>query len=192
MSPENRRIVRLVGGLALIALGVFSIVLRALGISVWSFAWPFLFVVIGLLFFVGMIAGGKNSGGLAIPGSIITMLGILFFLQNAFNQWQSWAYAWTLIWPIGVGLGLVIQGVWSDRPGNVAAGKNLIRIGAIILAVGIVFFELIIGIGGWGIFGTALGRYALPIIVIAVGVYLIARAGLRPRAASGSRPSPEE
>jgi len=178
MSNENRRVLRLVGGLGLIALGLIALVLMALQVNIWSLGWPFIFIIPGLLFFAGMVAGGRNSGGLAIPGSIITMLGITFFLQNTLNQWQSWAYAWTLIWPIAIGLGLVIQGAWSRLPGKVSAGKGLVRLGMIMLAIGIVFFELIIGIGGRGIFGSALSRYALPVLVIAGGVYLIVRAGL--------------
>lgn len=187
MDQDNRNVLRVVGGVALVVLGALFLLFQALSVNIWGIAWPLFIIVPGLLFFVGMVAGGRGAGGLAIPGSIVTVTGLLLFYQNALNQWQSWAYAWALIWPTAVGIGLLIQGVWSDRPTSIRSGRNLIRLGLIIFAVGLVFFELVIGIGGWDIFGLRRAGYIWPLLLIGAGLYLLLRYG-RPRRGSTAGP----
>jgi hypothetical protein len=141
----------------------------------------------GVAFFVGMILGGRSVGGLAIPGSIITIAGLLLLFSNTFNQWPIWAYAWSLIAPTGVGLGLIIFGAWSQKEHLLRDGKLVGKIGLIIFAVGFVFFELILGISG---FPVAASRIALPVVLILAGAYLLVRHGLRPSGEPGSGPGP--
>ncbi|NLD42351.1 MAG: hypothetical protein GX657_02535 [Chloroflexi bacterium] len=187
MDANTRRLLTTLGGLGLIALGLLTLVFQLLHIDFWSYAWPLFIMVPGLLFFVGMLSRGREAGGLAIPGTILTMLGLLFFYQMVFNQWQSWAYAWALLWPTAVGIGLVIQGLWSERAPLVESGKRLIRLGLWILLGGIVFFEGILGIGGWGLAARGLGAYLLPILLVAVGVGLLVRSLIRSRG-TGAQP----
>ena len=56
----------------------------------------------------------SRESGLAIPGSIIAGIGGILYYQNATNDWESWAYAWTLI--IGfVGVGTFIMHMLDGR-----------------------------------------------------------------------------
>jgi len=41
-----------------------------------------------------------------IPGSIITIAGLVLAVQNTFDLFATWAYAWALVAPGGVGLGI--------------------------------------------------------------------------------------
>jgi len=191
MANGNRNVVSLVAGIGLVLLGLLFLVFQILQVDFWSYAWPLFIMVPGLLFFVGMFGGGKGAAGLAIPGAILTMLGALFFYQSALDQWQSWAYAWALIWPTAVGIGMLIQGIWSDNTRLAQSGKQLIRVGLLIFLGGLVFFELIIGIGGWGVFSSGTRAYALPILLIAVGLYVLVRQGLRARKGATGGPGPD-
>jgi hypothetical protein len=167
-------------GFILVALGVMFLIGQIFHISFWGFAWPFFVIIPGLLFFVGMVMGGPAAGPLAIPGSLITMVGLLLFYQNIFDHWESWAYAWTLIAPTSVGIGLVIHGIWSNREGAIEAGKRIITIGLVMLICGVVFFELILDISHFRR-GTV-GRFVWPAILIAFGLFILfGRDRLRPR-----------
>jgi len=179
MDQDNRRIGQMIVGAGLIAVGVLLLVARLLHVDVWAAGWPFLFVLIGAAMFVGMFRSGRQAAGLAIPGALLVILGLLFFAQKVTGQWQSWAYAWTLIWPLGVGIGLLIQGLWGANPQQAEEGRRLIRLGAILFLAGLVFFELLLDIGGWGIARGRLARYVLPILLIAVGIAQLVR-GTRP------------
>lgn len=174
MSIDKRNIGNVVLALILIGMGILFLIGQFLRINFWAVSWPFFIIVPGLLFFVGMVLGGKNLGALAIPGSIITTVGLILLYQNLFHQWQSWAYAWALIFPTSVGLGLVIQGVWDGNPRALRDGRNMLKVGLIMFAIAGVFFELVIGIGGF-----PFGRYVWPVLLILLGVYLLLqRSGL--------------
>lgn len=164
-----------VGGLLLIGLGVLFLLGQFVRFDIWHYLWPFFIVGFGLLFFAGMIAGGKEAGALAIPGSLFTMLGLLFLYQNTLNHWASWAYAWALLAPTSVGIGLMIYGRWSDKPGLYQPGWLLTIIGlAIFLLMG-AFFELLVGIAGF----ASPGRVLWPVVLILVGVLLLVGRGFR-------------
>ncbi len=60
-----------------------------------------------------MFLGGKQVSGLAIPGSIITGIGLLLLFQNLTSYWESWSYGWTLI-IIFVGAGIYLAGLYGD------------------------------------------------------------------------------
>ena len=88
----------LVGGSLLIIFGVLALLGKLFqNFNFWNTFWPFFIIGIGLLFFVGMFAGGKSVSGLAIPGIIITTIGLMLFYQNITNHWESWSYGWTVI-----------------------------------------------------------------------------------------------
>jgi LiaI-LiaF-like transmembrane region len=169
MTYKTSSIGTAIGGLLLIGLGVLFLLGQFVRFDIWHYLWPFFVIGFGLMFFVGMIAGGKEAGGLAIPGSLFTMLGLLFLYQNAFNHWASWAYAWALLAPTSVGIGLMIFGRWSDKPGLYQPGWLLMIIGlTIFLALG-AFFELLAGIAGF----ASPGRVLWPLVLILVGVLLL-------------------
>jgi hypothetical protein len=160
-------------GAVLILAGAVFLVGQFMGENFWGMAWPLTILVPGLLLFVAMLASGKSAGGLAIPASIVTMLGLLMFYQNTFNHFESWAYAWALI-PTAVGIGLIINGMWCEQPDLVKKGQDIARIGLIMFLIGFVFFEFVLRIGGR--FGTGnWGGMLGPLALIVLGGYLLYR-----------------
>jgi len=173
MSSDGREWINVVVGMVLVGLGLIFLVAQLFNVNVMHFTWPFFIIVPGLLFFVGMMLGGKCAGGLAIPGSIITTTGLILLYQNTFNHWQSWAYAWALIFPTSVGFGIMTMGAWGDQPSAYWHGKRMVGWGIAIFAAGMVFFEFMLNISGLG--DSLIGKVAGPAILIALGLYLIAR-----------------
>jgi len=155
-------------GAVLVALGVLFLLEQLFGFQLGQWLWSLFIIIPGLFCFVGMVLGGKSAGPLAIPGSIITTVGLLLFYQNTFDHFESWAYAWALI-PIAVGIGLMINGAWSDHPTLVQNGRRLAGIGLVLFLVGFFFFELVLNIGRW-----ASGLVA-PLLLITAGIYLLLR-----------------
>ena len=176
----NRDRGTMVIGAILVVLGLLLFGGQLLGINLARFTWPFFIIIPGLAFFVGMVMGGKDAAPLAIPGSIITTVGLLLFYQTITNHWESWAYAWALI-VSAVGVGLVIGGTYGDQPRMVDAGRRVAIIGLVMLVIGWAFFELIIGISGYGGFLRTIGG---PAALIILGLaMLLGRMGLGRRAA---------
>lgn len=90
-TPQGRMSVLI--GILLVGLGAMFLLGQLFNINLISYLWPFFVIVPGLLFFVGMLLGGKQAGPLAIPGSIVTMTGLLLLYQSITGHWESWAYA---------------------------------------------------------------------------------------------------
>lgn len=157
--------------IVLIVLGVMFLLQELLNVDVWHYAWPLFVVVAGLLCFAAMVLRGKGAGWLAIPGSLLAILGLVLLFQNAFDRFESWAYAWALIFPTSVGIGHFIEGRWDDRPALRERGIRETRVGLIVFVVLAVFFELVINLGGY--FREDLGRYLFPILLIILGIALI-------------------
>jgi hypothetical protein len=164
-------------GAVMIALGVLFLLWQLFGFQMGRWLWPLFIVIPGLLFFLGMAFGGKSAGSLAIPGSIMTTVGLLLLYQNTFDHFESWAYAWALI-PSAAGCGLIINGMWSDLPALVQNGRRVLGIGLVLFLVGFFFFELVLNIGGIA------GGIVAPLLLIGAGIYLLLR-----RASSALRPA---
>ena len=149
-----------------------------LQVDVGQYGWPLFVIIPGLaLLLVG--ATNRSVSGLCIPGAIITMTGVVLAIQNTFDLFATWAYAWALVAPGGVGLGLFIQGITTGQPALRAAGLRTIGIGAAIFLVGAAFFEGVIHISGKE-FGFV-GQLVLPLLLIAVGAWLLVRRALPAR-----------
>ncbi len=159
-------------GLVLVGLGALFLLGQFFNFNFWGLLWPFFVIVPGLALFAGMVLGGKPAGPLAVPGSIVTAVGLLLLYQTITNHWESWAYAWALIFPTAVGVGLVINGLWSDVPHLVNTGRRWATVGMMLFAVGGLFFEVLLNISG-----SALGGLLWPTLLIVFGVYLIVRRG---------------
>jgi hypothetical protein len=155
-------------GVVLIALGILFLVQQFFGLELGQWTWPFFIIIPGLLCFVGMALGGKSAGPLAIPGSIVTIIGLLLLYQNTFNHFESWAYAWALI-PMAFGSGLMINGAWSEQPALVQSGRQLVGIGLVLFLVGFFFFELVLNIGGMS------RSIVASLVLIAAGIALLLR-----------------
>ncbi len=164
----------LISGILLIGLGVlalFSQLFRDL--HIWTALWPFFIIGAGALFFVGMFAGGKSVAGLAIPGAIITVNGLILLAQNLSGRWSSWSYSWTVTLA-SVGLGIFIMGWYQQDETRKQSGLKVMKIATILFIAFGIFFELLFSRGG--LLGS---QYAFPALLILVGAYLvISRSGL--------------
>jgi hypothetical protein len=144
----------------------------------WNNLWPLLVVGVGLAFFVGMVLGGKQLGGLAVPGSIIITVGLILFVLNGINRWEAWSYAWALI-IVGIGIGTLINGYWSDQPNLRKQGLGTIRAGLTLFLIFGILMEFIFSITGesergdpllWGILLAVLGLFLLITRIFRLGM----------------------
>lgn len=159
------------GGTLLIVLGILFLVGQIFDFHLGHYLWPFMVIVPGVFLFFGAVALDEEAGkALAIISGIVTMVGIVLFVLTFTDLWASWSYAWALVAPTGPGLGLWLLGTLKDRADLVKTGKDLIRVGLSIFVVAAIFFELVIGISGYG-----LGNYGLPLLLIALGLFLLVR-----------------
>ena len=166
-------------GVVLVVVGIFALGIVVFGIDLTQYGWPLFVIIPGLtLLVVGFVGGGV---GASVPGGIVTMLGLVLAYQSSSGDWASWAFAWALVAPGGVGLGLYLQALRERDPAMLRRGRTLIFIAALIFMIGFVVFESILGISGtdYGIFGKA----ALPGLLIVIGIILLVRSIQRTRQA---------
>jgi hypothetical protein len=174
-APANDQMAT-IGGVVLVALGVLFLVQQAFGFDLGRFGWPLFVLVPGLAFLAAFALGPRSAGGLAVPGCVLTTIGLILAVQNTFHLWQTWAYAWALI-PASVGLGLRLQGERMAQPRAVEVGTRMLEGFLLAFVVFGVFFELIIDLSHFG--GGALRGTLGPAILILAGIYLLLRR--RPR-----------
>jgi hypothetical protein len=164
-------------GIVLVVVGLFALGVVLFGVDLTQYGWPLFVIIPGLtLLVVGFLGGGA---GASVPGGIVTMLGLVLAYQSSTGDWASWAFAWALIAPFGVGLGLYLQALRDRDPGGLRRGRTLMFVGVLIFMIGFVLFESILGISGqdYGIFGKA----ALPALLIVIGLILLVRSIQRSR-----------
>jgi hypothetical protein len=159
----------IVGGAILILLGLLALLAQGFpGLNLLGVLWPFIVIAFGAIFFVGMFAGGKSAAGLAIPGSIITVIGLMLLVQSLTGYWESWAYGWTVIL-IAVGLGIFLMGAYNGNPRSRRAGVRVMQIGAFFLIVFGAFFEGLI----FESRRTGIGPLIFPAALILLGLYFV-------------------
>lgn len=159
------------GGILLIGLGLVFLLGQIFDIHVGRYVWPFMIIIPGVLLFVASLAAAEEPARtLAIIGGIVTMVGVILWVQSITDWWASWAYAWALVAPTGPGVGLWLLGTAKRSDELVKSGKDLVRVGLVLFVSTAVFFELIIGISGFG-----LGHYGWPLLLILLGLFLLVR-----------------
>ncbi len=169
MQTNRSNVGALVGGALLIGFGLLSLVSSVFSGFNWGWLWPFLIIGFGALFFVAMFASGKGAAALAIPGSIISGIGLVLLFQNITQHWESMSYFWTLI-ILFVGVGIYIMGVYGGDENQKRSGTKLMRVGFILFVIFGAFFEMIF---------SSFNNLIFPILLIIVGAYLVlARSGL--------------
>jgi hypothetical protein len=168
LAPHpSRRPSVILGGL-LVLVGAILLLSQFVQLDIGRYGWPFFVIVPGVVILFGALtARGAVSEGLAILGSIVTVTGLILLFQNATDHFESWAYAWALVFPGSTGLGMILYGLVAGRPGNVRAGIRVGGIGLLIFLLGAAFFEGVIGIGGYTFDRTA--GVVLGVIVIGIG-----------------------
>ena len=168
---RGRRQSTVVGGL-FVLIGAILLAGQFVRVDIGHYGWPFFVIVPGLLIlFVALTARGAVSEGLAILGSVVTVTGLILLFQDATDHYESWAYAWALVFPGAIGLGMILYGLTASRPGNVRAGTRLIGIALVLFLLGAAFFEGVIGIGGYQLDHTA--GVVLGVIIIALGALML-------------------
>lgn len=158
------------GGI-LIVLGIIFFAGQQLNIDIGEATWP-LYVIAPGVALVTLGLTQRRGSGLTIFGSVVTMVGLVLFYQNATDHWESWAYAWALVGPGGSGIGMLLYGTRSGDRKMARDGFWMILIALGIFAAGLVFFEGIIGISGERL---PLPNWVLPVAVIVIGVLVLIR-----------------
>jgi hypothetical protein len=166
---QNRS--NLVLGIILLAAGGWLLATRQVpALQEWmetSFTWPMWTIGAGLLvLLIGLLT---NAPSMAVPASIIAGIGGILYYQNQTGNFGSWSYMWALI-PGFVGVGTILTGLLGEKTRrNLGHGLRLIVTSTIMFLIFATFF------GGLSI----LGEYGLPIILILLGVYILARGFMR-------------
>ena len=182
VTKPGPNMVATVMGATLILLGILFLFGRFI-ISVFDFdlghyAWPFFIIVPGVLMFIGAFMLERRSGiTLAMFGGMVTMTGSILMIQNIFDLYASWAYAWALIAPTSIGLAKLLYGALRGLGDEVRNGLAMAGVGVVIFVVAGAFFELVIGINGFGLNASWL---CWPILLIGAGVITLI-ANLIPR-----------
>jgi hypothetical protein len=180
---QPRRQSTVLGGL-FVLVGAILLAAQFVRVDIGHYGWPLFVIAPGVvILFLALTARGAVGEGLAILGSIITASGLILLYQNATDHFESWAYAWALVFPGAIGIGMVLYGLRAGRPGNVRTGTRLAGTGLVVFLVGAAFFEGVIGIGGYHldhIAGVAVGA-----IIIALGALILVLNLTSGRRASG-------
>lgn len=138
--------------------------------------WPSFILLPGLAMLGTGVAGGLSGGGrglgaMAIPGCIVSTVGLILLYANVTNHWEVWAYAWALI-PASVGLGIMLaSALKSGDPHSSRSGKWLLVSFLAVFAVFGLFFEGLI-------FNRTIGRF-WPVLLILVGLLMLIMQGRR-------------
>ena len=165
-------------GIGLVVLGVAALAAEFAPVPAFDaghYLWPVFVILPGVAF---LVAGSTLEGvsGLVIPGAIITIAGLVLAVQNTFDTWATWAYAWALVAPGGVGVGLLLQGWLRRSPDQRRIGWRLLWLGVGIFLLLGAFFEGVVHLSGFD-FGPA-GKVLVPGLLILAGVALLVRRAL--------------
>ena len=182
-STKNTNTASLVLGAVLILAGILFLFGKLLG-SVFHFdfghyTWPLFIILPGMLLFLAAFTLERQSGlVMAIFGGMVTTTGFILLVQNTFDIYASWAYAWALVAPTSIGLSKLAYGSLRKMDDQVRSGLSLTGIGLTIFILGGVFFELVIGINGLRFAGAWM---CWPVLLIGLGVALLLSSLLRGR-----------
>ena len=156
---------RLTGGILLVLLGLTFLAYQLFPDQLarffgGQFPWPLFVITPGLLLLLtGLIS---RTGGLVIPGTIVTGIGGLLYYQNSTGDWKSWAYAWTII-PAFVGLGLLLASLIDP------ATRGARTTGLYMFGIWIAVFAILTSL--FGNFNYL--NLAWPVVLILVGLLFL-------------------
>ncbi len=173
----------LVFGIILVVGGAIVLLGRLTDLTLGPSAWPLWLIVPGVAMILGSFAIPPRGGlGLAIPGAILAMVGVVLWFQATNDLYATWAYAWALVAPTGVGLGMLLYGL-ARRDGELARDGLRTTLVGIGLFIGFAFFfEGILGLSGREFPNV---REAAPYVSIVFGVLLVISAFV-----TGRKPTP--
>jgi hypothetical protein len=156
----------------LVIIGAALLLGRVVEISLGGITWPLWIVVPGVAMLVGSFFIPPRGGvGLAVPGAIVTIVGIVLWVQAVYDLYATWAYAWALVAPTGPGLGMLLYGLVHRDGELVGDGLRTALVGLGLFLGFALFFEGVIGLSGDPIPNLA---QLAPYGIIGLGVLLVA------------------
>ncbi len=168
MQTNRSNVGTLVAGAILIGFGLIALAGQFFRLMNWAFIGPLVVIAFGSLFFLAMVAGGRQSAAFAIPGSIISGIGLVLLFETVTRHWESMSYFWTLI-IMFVGIGIYIMGWYGGDANQRQAGWRVMRVGFILFIIFGAFFGIIF----------SSNSFIFPMLLILLGAYLVlARSGL--------------
>ena len=158
----------LVGAL-LIVFGALALVVRVSGVEV---GWPAWLILPGVALFIAAFAVPERGGsGLAAAGGIVTTVGAVLAVQAATGTYASWAYAWAVVAPGGVGAGLLIYGLLTRRGDIARGGLGSLVTGIVLFLIGFLFFEGVLHLSGTRF--ANLTDIAVPVAIMGIGAAVL-------------------
>lgn len=159
-------------GVFLILMGILFLVSEQIGFDFNRYGWPMFVIAPGvLLLAVGLSISHEGGLGAAIPGAIITSVGLILAFQEATGAYASWVYAWALVAPGSVGVALVLWGALHRRGDFVESGlRSLVTGLGLFIGFGLLF-ENVLGLDD-GRATTGL-RDAMPLMAVGLGVAIV-------------------
>jgi hypothetical protein len=159
-------------GTLLIAVGIAFFVAQSLNFDWAKTGWPLFVIVPGVLMLLGGLAIRSEGGlGLAIPGAIVTTVGLVLAFQEATDAWASWAYMWALVAPGSVGVALVAHGLLHGNRDLVDGGLPTIATGLGLFVGFGLFFENVLDIDREA--SVDVMREVMPIAAIVLGALIV-------------------
>jgi hypothetical protein len=112
----------------------------------------------------------RGGLGLAIPGTIITIVGLILWVQAVYDLYATWTYAWALVAPTGPGLAMLLYGLVHRDRELVGDGLRTTVVGLALFLGFALFFEGVLGLSGEPIANL---DEVLPYAAIGLGVLLV-------------------
>ncbi len=160
-SDTNR-----IAGIVLVTAGLLVLLFGNVGIGL---LWPLFVLVPGVVMLGAAFVGSRRNAALVVPGTIVTVIGLILLVLSLTGYWQAWAYAWALI-VVAAGLGTFLHGALEENPAREKEGMQAVVVGLTLFAIVGGIFEFFI----FGDFGGTL-RWLLPIALIAAGAVMLLR-----------------
>ncbi len=170
-NPASGSTPALVFGVLLVGVGGLLLLTRLTDLSLGGESWPLWLVVPGVACLVASFALPQRQGlGLAIAGAIVATIGLILWVQETYDAYATWAYAWALVAPTAPGVGTLLYGAVKGDGELVRNGLRSTVVGLALFAGFALFFEGVIGLSGEPV--AAFGD-VLPFAVIGLGVLLV-------------------
>jgi hypothetical protein len=161
----------LVLGVILVVVGGALLLGRVVEFSLAGVTWPVWIVVPGVAMLIGSFFIPARGGvGLAVAGSIVTIVGLILWVQEAYGLYSTWAYAWALVAPTGPGIGMLLYGLVHRDGKLVGDGVRMAIVGLGLFLGFALFFEGVIGLSGTPIANL---DEVLPYAIVGLGILLV-------------------
>ncbi len=141
-------------GIILVVLGVLFLIANFSNVHLDSL-WPVFVLGPGIAFIV-MFFRERNNYGLLMPGSILTVIGLLFFACTL-NGWNEMEHLWPLF-IMAPGLGFVMMYLFGKHE------RGLLIPAVILIGLGLVF-----------LLEATESEYLWPIVLIVAGILFLVR-----------------